>query len=106
MQRNHDLAMIGRRILCERLRLEPIGPEEMLGSMAAMWLPGDEECDADRPPAGDEHPLHNVLLERFGIEVPVYFWPAPPRAILRISAQAYNHPAQYERLAEAIKIEK
>ena len=39
---------------------------------------------------------------RHSIEVPTYCWPAAPQMILRISAQAYNHAAQYERLAEAL----
>jgi isopenicillin-N epimerase len=29
-------------------------------------------------------------------------WPAPPRRLLRISAQIYNRPEQYTALASAI----
>ncbi|NLF06609.1 MAG: aminotransferase class V-fold PLP-dependent enzyme [Pirellulaceae bacterium] len=105
MRRNHDLAMLGRRMLCERLRLEPVGPEEMLGSMAAVRLP---DCDLSPLDPGEEDILygdtryHDRLLDRYGIEVPVYHWPAAPRMVVRISAQAYNYPAQYERLVAAI----
>ena len=42
------------------------------------------------------------LRLRYGIEVPAFFWPAPPRRLLRISAQLYNTPEQYERLAAAL----
>jgi isopenicillin-N epimerase len=106
MQRNHDLAMWARRMLRERLGLEPIGPEDMLGSMAAMRLPDDPQAVSPLDPAttpGPTHCLTIVLRDRHGIEVPVYHWPAAPRKILRISAQAYNSPDQYERLAEVLK---
>ena len=32
----------------------------------------------------------------------MYPWPAPPRLLLRISAQAYNHVEQYEQLAASL----
>ena len=106
MRRNHNLVIFGRRVLCERLGLEPVGPEEMLGSMAAVRLPDEESKPLDPSEQdmlyGDTR-YHDRLLERFSIEVPIYHWPAPPRMLLRISAQAYNHPAQYERLAEAVR---
>lgn len=59
------------------------------------------------PPAGDQprrelDPLQNSLLERFGIEVPIIPWPAPPRRLVRVSIQLYNTPAHYQRLAKAL----
>lgn len=114
MKRNHDLAILAQRILCQRLGVVPVGVESMLGSMAAVELPdvppaerGDSPrlCDQIECPVapGDaECPLHNRLIDEFGIEVPVYYWPAVPRTILRVSAQAYNDQTQYERLAAAL----
>ncbi|MBN1395711.1 MAG: aminotransferase class V-fold PLP-dependent enzyme [Pirellulales bacterium] len=105
MRRNHDLAMFGRRVLCERLGLEPVGPKEMLGSMAAVHLHDDDSAPLDpseRDMLYGDTRRHDRLLDRFGIEAPFYHWPSPPRMLLRISAQAYNYPAQYERLAEAL----
>jgi isopenicillin-N epimerase len=116
MKRNHDLAILAQKILCERLGVVPVGIESMLGSMAAVELPDVPpapspsgvqtglSCQIECPvaPGDAECPLHNRLIDEFGIEVPVYYWPAPPRTILRVSAQAYNDRAQYERLAEVL----
>jgi len=137
MRRNHDLVLAGRRILCQRLGLTPVGTETMLSSMAAMLLPNTlaerplshwerviserplshwervrvraVEANADVPPSppaplpkGDGSDLLHDLLFQRGIEVPVYFWPSAPQMLLRISTQAYNHPAQYEQLADVL----
>jgi len=99
MRRNHQLAVEGRRVLCETLALAAPCPEAMLGSMAAVCLP--DAAGAATPPHLID-PLQTRLLEKVGIEVPVFGWPAPPRRLLRISAQAYNNLAQYERLADAL----
>ena len=40
------------------------------------------------------------LAEGFGIEAPVFPW--RDRGFLRLSAQAYNSPSEYERLAHAL----
>ena len=105
MAGNHQLAVRARRVLCDAAGLSPVCPEAMLGAMAAMRLPdetGPVEMDTGTSPT-PSHPLYTALIERFGIEVPVYQWPAPPRCLVRISAQAYNSPAQYERLAAALR---
>jgi isopenicillin-N epimerase len=105
LRRNHALAVAAQRLLCARLALRPICPEEMLGSMAAVLLPprttGTLAMDAESPVPLPR--LGRELLQRMGIEVPVYYWPAAPQAVLRVSAQAYNGLAQYERLAEALE---
>ena len=98
MRRNHQLAVEGSRLLRRALEVQPLCPDEMLGSMAAVSLPDDA-----RPLDGWTHPLQARLFEQFSIEVPMFPWPAPPRLLLRISAQAYNHVGQYEQLAAAIK---
>ena len=84
----------------KNLARRPLCPPEMLGSMAAVELGDDPD-----PPAGfvDQQRLNQELFERFGIEVPVYFFPAAPRVVLRVSAQAYNEPGDYHRLVEAVK---
>jgi len=103
MRRNHALAVAARQMLCERLPVRPTCPEEMLGSMAAMMLP---DCNLATVPDADSSsplPVENPLLDRFGIEVPVFYWQGTRQAILRISVQAYNGLEQYVRLAEALE---
>ena len=92
MARNHALACAARRRLCEALGIPPPSPDAMLGALAAVPLP-------DAAP----EPLQAELFERFRIEVPVMAWPAPPRRLLRVSAQLYNTPADYDRLAAALQ---
>ncbi|HEV8239928.1 MAG TPA: aminotransferase class V-fold PLP-dependent enzyme [Thermoanaerobaculia bacterium] len=96
--RNHELALAGRRLVAEALEVELPCPDAMIGSMAALPLqPGP------RPGADQEDPLHDALLARYRIEVPVQSWPGPPGRALRISAQLHNELAQYERLAAALR---
>jgi isopenicillin-N epimerase len=102
IERNHRLAIWAQRFLCERFGFVPVGVESMLGSMAAMQLPDDPTPAAQCTP-DDEWRLNNELFARFKVETPSYYWPAAPRRILRVCAHAYNHPAQYERLAEALE---
>jgi len=101
MRHNHALALEARRVLCDTLGVKPPCPEQMLGSMAAVQLP-DEPAATPPTPPWDRHPLQRRLLDQFSIEVPVYYWPSAPRLLLRISAQAYNTPADYQRLAAAL----
>jgi len=105
MCRNRQLAVAARRVLTERLPVGPVCPEEMLGSMAALMLPDGPATSASSE-AASPTPLPRLggrLLDEFGIEVPVYYWPMAPHAILRVSAQAYNGLRQYVRLAEALE---
>jgi isopenicillin-N epimerase len=99
MAHNRATALGARDRLCVALGVQPPAPDAMIGSLAAVPLP------PGFPPAPDGNerdPLHTVLFERFGIEVLVFTWPALSARILRVSAQLYNTPADYERLAEAL----
>ena len=42
-------------------------------------------------------------MSRSRIEVPIMPWPAPPKRVLRISAQAYNEEGQYRLLAGTLR---
>ncbi len=48
-------------------------------------------------------PVQEEIREGWNIEVPVMPWPAPPKRLLRISAQGYNHEDQYRLLAGALR---
>ncbi|MDQ2964466.1 MAG: aminotransferase class V-fold PLP-dependent enzyme [Chloroflexota bacterium] len=100
---NHELAVASARRLADALGLEPPAPENLLGSMALLALP---------VPRSDETALAltNALAEEDRIEVPVGAWPVlaarvsggPQQTLLRISAQLYNEPSDYDRLADAL----
>jgi len=47
----------------------------------------------------NEYPLQSELYLKQGIEVPIMAWPAPPKRVLRLSAQLYNSLPQYHFLA-------
>jgi len=102
-ERNHELACTARALLCERLDLAPPAPESMLGSLATLIVPG-----APPPPTSSPFevaPLQRALFERHGIEIPVWRFGAPPLALIRLSAQAYNDVGDYRALGEALALE-
>ncbi len=106
MRQNRRLVLGGRRTLCEVLDAGATCPEDMTGSMAALRLPDDADPATALDTSTSITPVHRwqtELLERFAIQVPVFHWPAAPRKLLRISAQAYNSPAQYQQLAAALR---
>lgn len=102
MARNHALAVAARAVLCRALQLELPCPDAMLGSIASVPLPDSTDT---APPASPLYsdPQQDLLRARFGIEVPIIPWPAPPRRVLRVSAQLYNALPQYELLGEALR---
>ena len=99
MKHNHDLAMEGRRILCERLGLDEPCPEDMIACIATLELP--EGGDAGIP-LHEPDPLHKVLQDKYAIQVPVWSWESPEGRYIRISAQLYNHIDEYHYLADAL----
>jgi len=100
MARNRALALEARHILCSALGAEAPAPEDMVGALAAVPLPDGSAAPGRSPLYVD--PLQDVLLERYGIEVPIVPWPAPPKRLVRVSCQAYNAREDYERLAAAL----
>jgi isopenicillin-N epimerase len=89
---NHDLVVKARQLICDQLGLKLPCPEIFLGSLASLILPDAPDCS-----------LADQLWRDFKIEVPVFAWPAPPHRILRISANLYNHEADYLYLAAALE---
>lgn len=99
MKHNHELAIQGRDILCERLGIEQPCPNEMIACISTIQLPGDIPV---KEKMHEPDPLHHILSENYNIQVPVWSWPSPEGRYLRISAQLYNSLDQYEFLAEAL----
>lgn len=99
MQHNHDLAIQGRNVLCERLGIEPPCPDEMVACISTIQLPGKIP---EKEKLHEPDPLHHILSEKYNIQVPVWSWPSPEGRYLRISAQLYNSIEQYEQLADAL----
>ena len=102
MDANHALVLDGRDRVAAALGVEPPAPDSMIGSMAVLPIPGlsgDVEAENLR-----------ARLAEAGLQVPVGGWPVPAarrgadaeQVLLRISAQRYNEPADYDRLAEAL----
>lgn len=102
MRRNRALALCARDVLCGVLGVPPPCPDSMIGSLAAVPLPDRPVAVVPRPPHLPD-PLQEALEEQTRIEVPIMSWPAPPGRLVRVSAQVYNHPAQYRFLAERLR---
>jgi len=102
MRRNRRLALAARKIICKTLRIDLPCPDELIGSLASIPLP---DALDDKPSSSPLYldPLQDKLLAKDGIELPIIPWPAPPKRLLRVSAQLYNSLPQYERLAGALK---
>lgn len=97
---NHELTVQARRLLCERLKVVPPCPENMLGAMAAIPLP-ERFQGVSRSGKIDSEQLR--LYDEFGIEVPFFRIGNPERRFFRISAHLYNTLAECEYLAEALQ---
>ena len=89
---NRALALEARRILCDALSIPSPAPDSMIGALASVPISD-----------GDQLTLQDALFRDHRIEVPIFPWLAPPKRVLRISAQLYNTRAQYELLASALR---
>jgi len=99
MARNRALALEARRRLGAAAGTPAPCPDDMIGSLASVILPDGPAAEIGwrRP-----DPLQRRLFEAWGIEVPVMSWPAPPRRLVRVSAQLYNTGEDFARLADAL----
>jgi isopenicillin-N epimerase len=97
---NREMLLAARAKLCALLGMFCPCPDAMIGSLASMPLPAGESTAYTA--MGDNDPVHRELYEEYRIEVPVIAWPSPPSRLLRLSAQIYNKPGDYDRLADAL----
>ncbi len=110
MARNRGLALEGRDVLLRVVGGRPLVPEPMLGAMAAVALPPPTAWPPSRRVAAspDADPIQAQLLDRFGIEVPVFAWPreggpdTPRVRLVRISAHLHNAPDEFRALGDAL----
>jgi isopenicillin-N epimerase len=102
MRRNRELALAARDVICAVWGIEKPCPDEMIGSLAVFPI---ADAENDDPPKSALYldPWQDELMARHQIEVPIVPWPAPPKRLLRISAQLYNSLPQYELLAKGVK---
>jgi len=99
MLKNHELAVEGRRIICEAIGTTSPVPESMVSAIASVEIPSNDEVG---PISLDGDPFHHLLLGKYGIQVPVFPWRHHGTRYIRISAQLYNHIDEYIFLAEAL----
>lgn len=105
MAANHALALEARTLLVAAFGGPNPAPDAMIGSMAAVpiaWPPTAEHATR----------LHDALIDKDRIEVPIVSWPVPgarssptdpPRSILvRVSAQRYNDSGDIALLVAAL----
>jgi isopenicillin-N epimerase len=95
MARNRALALRARAILCEALALPAPCPEAMIGAIASVPLL------APAPGSPIERLDHEALINWFrrrGFETWLYPGVSGGK-LIRVSAQLYNHEAQYRALA-------
>jgi len=98
-RRNRDLALRARRELGHELQTGLPCPDDMIGSMATIALPGRMQ---GRPRCGKIDREQLVLYDRFAIEVPFLRIGQPEQRYFRISSQIYNTPEEYRYLADAM----
>jgi len=89
---NHNLVMEAGARLCDSWGLESVVPEAMTGSILTLPIPQQLTGTLE-----DAFDLRKNVWDRHRIEVP--FVPFGEKMWLRISAQVYNEPADYEALA-------
>jgi len=94
---NRQLAAFAHDLWCERWEVEPVSPREhtMLGFMATVPLPGAISKRFASPLE-----FQKALYANDRIEVPIV--PFDGRWHARASAQLYNRPEHYEKLADAV----
>ncbi|MBL9000727.1 MAG: aminotransferase class V-fold PLP-dependent enzyme [Phycisphaerae bacterium] len=106
MRQNHELIMKGRGILASALADIPgccveTAPERMIGCMITIIVPEPPEALANRPTNYDDA-LQDALFERHRIVTPVWRFGATNARVVRVSAQVYNTPSQFEHLGDAL----
>lgn len=97
---NHAMATWAHQLFVAKLGTEPISPIDgsLLGCMATMRLPAAWQRLTDEQFAARQQRLYT----EHRVETPLVTW--EKQRFVRVSAQIYNVPADYERLAEVLAV--
>lgn len=100
MADNHRAALAARQAICAALGTAPVCPDDMVGSMASVLLPGPGTPFSAATPID---PLQEALFARFGVEIPVFPWPQLGQSLLRVSTPIYIGSAEIDVLVAALR---
>jgi isopenicillin-N epimerase len=94
---NRTLARFGRDVVAAGVGTDPFaaGPDELFEGMTLVALPEGVATNED-----DAKALYRRLADELAIEAAIVPWGG--RGFIRLSAQVYNAPAEYERLARGL----
>jgi isopenicillin-N epimerase len=92
----HNLALDARKMLSRSWGSNLVAPEDMIGMLATIELPGNPAHDDKRVLN-----LHDRLRDEFHVEIPVIEMNG--HTYVRISCQVYNSMDEYEQLDTAIR---
>jgi isopenicillin-N epimerase len=105
-EHNRAMALAARDLLRDILGTVLPIPDDMIGSLATLVLPPPKHVEKAPEALLGIDPLQDRLFTKHGIEVPIIAmnpaltnWPG---RFVRISAQVYNDPEDYRRLAKAL----
>jgi isopenicillin-N epimerase len=94
-QHNASLAEYGQRVVAAALGLDPAQLPDRSSPVSMRLIPLPARLDE-----AAARELHRRLAAEHRIEVALTAWPGGRG--LRVSAQIYNQPADYDRLADAV----
>jgi isopenicillin-N epimerase len=96
-EHNRELAALGSGVLSKAIGTPPpvAVPDGLFEAMTLAELPAGTVNSKD-----DAEALSKRIGQELRVEVPISFW--QDRGFVRLSAQAYNAPAEYERLADGL----
>lgn len=100
MKRNSKLVFNAAKMICEEFEIPMLYPEEMTGSIYG--IPFFQDDVIFESSVNQRSRLQETLFSDYNIEVMVSYREKPPDRLLRISAQAYNSPVQYEYLLSSL----
>jgi isopenicillin-N epimerase len=101
-ERNHKITLQARELFCNTFGTPELCAPEFVGSMALVALPQTEKAPVTLAGGIKLDGLYDALCQR-GFEAYLSYFPAQPQRHLRISVQAYNTLAQYQRLSAVLQ---